>query len=250
MNYKILILFFFLLSCKVYDNEQVQESIIFDKTFSNSGFALVYDNKFKKSKIVSKSLDERSLDIFQKNLKKDTLVKITNTSNNKSLIAKVSYNSKYPNFYNSVISQRISKELELNPDEPYIIIKEINQNSTFIANKTKTFDEEKEVANKAPVQGIAIDSIGEDIVENQNKKNKSSKFKYIIRIADFYFLDTAKNLKKRITDELRIKNVKIKEISKTNYRVYLGPFKTINSLKKGFNDISKLDFENLEILKI
>ena len=105
------------------------------------------------------------------------------------------------------------------------------------------------MANKAPVQGIAIDSIGEDIVENQNKKNKSSKFKYIIRIADFYFLDTAKNLKKRITDELRIKNVKIKEISKTNYRVYLGPFKTINSLKKGFNDISKLEFENIEIIK-
>ena len=35
----------------------------------------------------------------------------------------------------------ISKELELDFDEPYISIVEIDNNSTFVANKTKTFDE-------------------------------------------------------------------------------------------------------------
>ena len=43
--------------------------------------------------------NDRDLLVFQKNLKKDTTVKITNQINNKSIIAKVKSNSKYPNFY-------------------------------------------------------------------------------------------------------------------------------------------------------
>ena len=39
-------------------------------------------------------------------------------------------------------------------------------------------------------------------------------------------------------------------MTKTKYRVYLGPFKNLNSLKKSFNDISVLNFENLEILNL
>ena len=34
----------------------------------------------------------------------------------------------------------------------------ISQNSTFVAKKAKTFDEEKKVAEKAPVDGIKIDN--------------------------------------------------------------------------------------------
>ena len=47
-----------------------------------------------------------------------------------------------------------------------------------------------------------------------------------------------------------IKKVKISEISKTKFRVYLGPFKNLETLKKNFNDISKLKFENIEIVKL
>ena len=53
----------------------------------------------------------------------------------------------------------------------------------------------------------------------------------------------------RIKNEISIKNPKIKKISDKNYRVYLGPFNNINSLQKSFNDISILQFENIEILK-
>ena len=53
-----------------------------------------------------------------------------------------------------LVSKRIASELELNDDEPYIIIEEIVDNSAFIAKKAKTFDEEKKVANKAPVEKI------------------------------------------------------------------------------------------------
>ena len=69
--------------------------------YSNKGFALVFNENLYKQKIVSRKIDERSLIIFQKNLKVKTLVKITNILNNKSLIATVGKNSNYPTFNNS-----------------------------------------------------------------------------------------------------------------------------------------------------
>ena len=57
--------------------------------FSNKGFALIYDDNLYKKKIISKKINERSLTIFQKNLKANTHVKMTNILNNKSLIATV-----------------------------------------------------------------------------------------------------------------------------------------------------------------
>ena len=53
----------------------------------------------------------------------------------------------------------------------------------------------------------------------------------------------------RIKTENLIKNPKIKKVSNNKYRVYLGPFNDINSLQKSYNDISILEFENIEIIK-
>ena len=111
------------------------------------------------------------------------------------------------------------------------------------------FDEEKEVADKAPVEGISIS----DLSQNKKKVKKNinkDKFRYIIKIADFYYENTAKSMKKRIKDEINIKNVKILKISNINYRVYLGPFDNIKSLKQTFDDIRPLNFENIEIIKL
>ena len=247
MNYKILLLLLF--SCTVYEKDIVKKDIIFDETFSNTGFTLIFNKNLKKQKLISKNIEQRSLTIFQKNLKKNTSVKITNLKNNKSIIAVVGVNAKYPNFYNSVISSRIAEELDLDINEPYILIKEISKNSAFVANKAKTFDEEKNVANKAPVEDITIKSIG--ISETKNTKEvRIKEFNYIIKIADFYFLDSAKLLKERIFNELGLKKVNISNLSKTSFRVYLGPFNNIDSLKNAFDDISKLDFENIELIKL
>tara|TARA_B100000686_G_C16694601_1_gene919714 strand:- start:47 stop:793 length:747 start_codon:yes stop_codon:yes gene_type:complete len=248
MNYKILLLLL-LFSCTVYEKDIVKKDIIFDETFSNTGFTLIFNKNLKKQKLISKNIEQRSLTIFQKNLKKNTSVKITNLKNNKSIIAVVGVNAKYPNFYNSVISSRIAEELDLDINEPYILIKEISKNSAFVANKAKTFDEEKNVANKAPVEDITIKSIG--ISETKNTKEvRIKEFNYIIKIADFYFLDSAKLLKERIFNELGLKKVNISNLSKTSFRVYLGPFNNIDSLKNAFDDISKLDFENIELIKL
>ena len=252
MNYKIFLIIsfiFFFTGCE--KNNLNKNSINKEKLskYKNSGFALVYDIVLKKEKKISKKINKKFLFIFHKNLKKNSFVKITNPSNQKTVIAEVISNeAKFSDFYNSVITKRVAEELSLDLKEPYVEIFLISENSTFIAKKTKTFNEEKNVAEKAPVDGIQIDNLGE--TTNQEKEIlKNSIFKYSIKIADFYYKDSAKNMTDRIINETNIKNPIIKRISNTKYRVLLGPFNDIKKLEESFNDIKSLNFENLEILK-
>ena len=53
----------------------------------------------------------------------------------------------------------------------------------------------------------------------------------------------------RIKSQTTIRNIDLVELSKTNFRVLLGPFNDINSLKESFEIMNSLNFENLEILK-
>jgi hypothetical protein len=251
MNYKsILIVFFiFLAGCEQNNlKKDVVNREIMSK-YKNSGFTLVYDPVLKKEKKISKKIDNKSLFIFHKNLKKNSFVKITNPINQKTVIAEVISNKvRFSDFYNSVITSRIADELSLNLNEPYIDLVLISQNSTFIAKKAKTFNEEKKVAEKAPVDGIQIDNLG-DVNQPKNEAKKDNIFSYSIKIADFYYKDSAKNMSDRIIDETNIDNPIIKTISNTKYRVLLGPFNDIKKLEDSFNEIKSLDFENIEILK-
>ena len=251
MNYKILILIFlFFYSCTVNTvNNNKIETNVQTEFFSNKGFALVFNNDLKKQKLTSRIIDDRSLIIFQKNLKKDTKVKITNLLNNKSILATVGSNSKYPNFYNSVVSKRIFNELDMFNSEPYVEIVTVSTSSTFLAKKAKTYDEEKKVADKAPVDGISVSDLSVDKKKVRVEKKKKN-FKYIIKIADFYYENTANMMQKRIRDELNLNNSKIDKISNTNFRVYFGPYDNLNSLKNAYNDIYPLNFENIEIIKL
>ena len=250
MNYKnfLKIIIFLLLSNCTVDNISINnDNAIIKKNFSNRGFALIYDKIHHDNNLISKKIDDRSLIIFQKNLKINTQVKITNILNNKSIIGTVGKMSIYPSFNNSVLSIRIADELDLDINQPYVEILEILEDSIFVAQKAKTYDEEKNVAIKAPVDGINISNLNK--VTNVDKKKINTKFYYNVKIADFYFNDTALILLDRIKTETLIKNPKIKKISDKKYRVYLGPFNNINSLQKSYNDISILEFENIEIIR-
>ena len=251
MNFKKLILIisiFFLSACNQFDQNNKSLVYITDQKYSITGFALIYDHELKKEKKISKKIDNRSLLIFHNKIKKNSFVKITNPVNDKSIIAEViSNNVRFSSFYNSVITQRIAEELSLDPKEPYIDLVLISKSSTFVAKKAKTFDEEKSVAEKAPVDGITIDNLGEE--KNKKVKIKKHKFLYSIKIADFYYRDSAENMVSRINDETNIKKSVIKKMSKTKYRVLLGPFNDIKKLEKSFDEITVLNFENIEILK-
>ena len=249
MNCKNFFVVFFLLvsACTAYNIETNETEFIHKKNFTNKGFTLVYSEDLYKNKIISKKIDHRALIIFQKNLKKGTSVKIKNILNNKTVIAKVGANSKYPLFNNSVISNRIAMEIELDHSEPYIEVIEILRNSAFIAKKVKIFDEEKKVADKAPIDTISVNNLNEDV--HKTKKIEKDKFNYIIKIADFYFKDSAHNMIDRIKKETPVKNIRMLNLSKTQYRVFLGPFDNINSLQKAFNNVNILEFESIEIIK-
>ncbi|WP_415315851.1 hypothetical protein [Candidatus Pelagibacter sp. Uisw_137] len=246
---KLLILCCFILlnNCTTTNLTKNKSSNSLDNPFINKGFSLIYNDKLYDNKIISKKIDERSLVVFQKNLKKNTIVKITNILNNKSIIGTVGNNADYPLFNNAVLSLRIADGISLNENEPYVEILEVLQNSVFVAKRAKIFEEEKNVASKAPVNNIKINDL--NIGKTKIKNKISNKFSYEIKIADFYFNDTASLLVDRIIKETVIKDIKIKKINEKKYRVYAGPFNNINTLQNSFNDISMLEFENIEIIK-
>ena len=241
------LLFIILNSCVTPSVEKKESSTTPKSFFISKGFTLVYNENLYKEKLLKGKIEDRSLTIFQKNLKKNTKVKITNLINSKYIIVNVGKKIEYPYFYNSVISRRISEELELDILEPYIEIKEIIQGSSFIAKKAKTYDEEKNVAEKAPVEQIQIKELS-DTSKKEIEINKK-KFSYVIKIADFYFEKSADQMKSRISNETSIKDVSINKLSPTKFRVFLGPFEDLNSLKKSFNAINILEFDSIEILK-
>ena len=151
MNYKIsfIIIFMFITGC---EQNNLNKNSINQKTFDkykNTGFGLVYDSSLKNKKKITKKIDNRSLLIFHKSLKKNSFVKITNPVNQKTVIAEVSSNKvKFSDFYNSVITLRIAEELALDLKEPYIEIVLISQNSTFIAKKLKLLMKKKKLQKK------------------------------------------------------------------------------------------------------
>ncbi|MEK9545269.1 MAG: hypothetical protein VWZ84_04280, partial [Pelagibacteraceae bacterium] len=204
MNYKkffYLLLSFLIISCDLPSSKKTSNAIFIpENNYKNSGFALIYNDDLNGIK----KLENRSLNIYHKSLKKKSQVKILNPTNGKYLIAEVKSNKeKFSNFYNSILSSRIAKELELNPDEPYIEIFLVSKDSTFIAKKAKMFEEEREVAEKAPVDGIQINDLNSKKTKKKIIKNK--RFSYVIKVADFYYEDTAFMMKDRIINETTIK---------------------------------------------
>ena len=246
-KFKYLFLIFFLFSCvedvKLLNKNNMQVK----KAFISKGFTLIYNDELIEKKTIKKRIDSREYVILHSILERNAYVKIFNPINSKTVIAKVKYKTNYPIIYNSVITNRIAEELELNYEDPYVEIIEIRKNDTFIAKKAKTFDEEKNVANKAPVTDININVISTDPgnTEITPKKNK-----YIIIIGEYYYLDSAKIVKNRLIKEANLTNVKIKKISKNKFRVYVGSYSLFKAMKDPYFAISKLGFEHLDVIKI
>ena len=248
MKYKFILLYLFILlnSCTSYNSKEISSNYPILEKFTNSGFTLIFNNDLYKDKVITKKINERDLIIFQRNLKKGTAVKISNPFNEKTIIAKVGDNAVYPNFNNSVVSIRIANELEIDINEPYIILEEIRDNALFIAKKSKTFDEEKKVADKAPVDTISVNNLNEKIEKKIVIKKKN--FSYIVKIADFYYKKTADEMANRIKIELNLNTVGINKINENKFRVFLGPYTSLNSLQIAYNSIEGLGFENIEII--
>tara|TARA_B100001996_G_scaffold382660_1_gene375127 strand:- start:3447 stop:4181 length:735 start_codon:yes stop_codon:yes gene_type:complete len=240
MKYKILLFFILTASCSAELNKQNARSSYF-----SSGFAYIYEENDFYNKIVTKKFDNSTFQISHDKLKTGTIVKVMNPENNKSINLKIKKKAKYPEFYQVLLTKAVLEKLELNKDIPFVEIQEIKKNKSFVASKAKTFNEEKNVPNKAPVTEVKINNI---LKTKESKKIKIKKFSIII--AKFYSKESAISLKNRLIKEMTSfnnKKISIKEKKKNSFELLSGPYNTVNSLKNDYIDLKKYGFEELEI---
>ena len=144
-----------------------------------------------------------------------------------------------------MITESVAYKLQLDESAPFVEIQEIKKNKSFIAEKAKTFEEEKKVSNKVPVTGVKIDNISKS---KNIKKSKTKNFSIII--AEFYSSDSAVFLKQRIIKEMtdfNNKKISIRKKGKNNFQLISGPYKTINSLKNDYIVLKRNGFEEMDV---
>ncbi len=238
MKFNIVFFILILASCS---NGTLQKSTI--DPYISSGFALIYNEEDYDQKIISSKLKNSELEIAHKTIKKNSIIKITNPENKKSVELKVSKKIKYPSFFKILITEKVAEELDLNKNIPFVDIQEKIKNKSFIAKKAVTFSEEKKVSDKAPVTKVKIDNI------SQTKEIKTKKIKkFLIIVGDFYSKESAENLIVTLEHKYVKKGtLKLKRVSKNKFRLSAGPYSSINTLKKRYFELNKYGFEDLDI---
>ena len=246
-NLSYIYIFVFLFSCTQDMKIMKKPSKIVEPTYSSKGFALIYDNSVFESKIVDKKLNNSQNYVLHPFLNNNTLVIISNPFNSKSITAEIRKTINYPSIYNIVITKKMADKLELDINNPYVEVLTIKKNEKFIAKEASIFEEEKNVANKAPVTLININDLSVSASKIEVKKKKPL---YIINIAEFYFLESAEMTKIRFEKEANLENIKIKKISKNKFKVYFGPYSSFASMKETYLSLNELGFENLDVINI
>jgi hypothetical protein len=238
---RIFFIFLLLTSCAELN---VNKNIANKKYYSSAGFALTYTDKLFQEKVVNVKLNNNDVVVLHDFLKINTPVKIINPKNSKFIDTKIYKQAIFPNIFNVVISEKVSSILDLDENNPYIEIFEIKKNKTFIAKKSNIFDVEKNVAEKAPINEIAIDNLTEIETESLIKLKKEN---FIIVISDFYYLESAENLKNDLEKKIKTKDISIKKINDNKYRLFVGPFENFNALKNTYISLNNLGFDTLNV---
>ena len=241
MKYKLIFIFFFLMSCT-----QNMSSVKTKIPYNSKGFAYIFDENDYKNQIIKGKLDNNLLQVAHSKLRAGTLIKLINPKTNDSIILKNNKRFKYPDFFKIVITNPVAQKINLKTDLPLIELIEIKKNKSFIAKKSKIKNEEKKIFSNAPVAQVKISNI------SKNKKSVSALNKeniYII-VAEFYSNEAAVLLKNRITEELRSfdskkLSIKIKKVNKIT--LLSGPYTTINLMKNDYIQLKNFGFEELDI---
>ena len=227
----------------VYNVSQSKEK----QYYSSSGFALIYEDDLYKQKVIDKKINNEDIRVMHSFLKINTPIKIINPSNSKIIETKIYRKARYPKIFNSVISKKIATILELDLNNPYVEIIETKKNKTFIVKKSNIFEEEKNVVEKVPVNEIKMDDLTNKTLEVEKKILKDNSF--ILVINEFYYEDSANNLKKELIKKTNMNNISVKKINNKKYRLLVGPFKNFNALKTAYISLNNLGFEDLNIYK-
>ncbi len=215
--------------------------------YSSSGFALIYEDNLYKKKILNKKINNEEIKVMHNLLKMNTAIRIINPANSKVIETKIYKKVNYPKIFTIVVSKKIASILELDLDNPFVEVIEVKKNKTFVAKKTNIYEEEKNVAEKAPVDKIKMDSLTNN--KDEVKKKVLKKNNFIILINDYYYEDSAINLKNELFKKTGFSNILVRKISNNKYRLLAGPFKNFNALKTTYISLNNLGFEDLNIYK-
>jgi len=227
------------------------------KFYSSKGFALIYsdnlytqgviDKKLDKNVIVDNKLNNEQIIAMHSSLKKNTLIQIINPETSKVVETKIFRRANYPKIFNMVMSKKIATILELDVNNPYVEIFEVKKNKTFIAKEGNIFDEEKQVAETAPVNEVKMDDLSEEQIDVKKVLYKNHNF--VLIISYFYYYDSAKNLKDELLKKTQINKFSVKKINDNKYRLSVGPFENFNALKSIYISLNNLGFEDLNVYK-
>ena len=242
MKYKIIILLFILSACS-----PKLITLNIKEPYAANGFAYIYNEFDFNQKIIKSKMSNDNLQISHQNLKTGTLIKISNPKNKKSLTLKNIKRIRYPEFYKVLITEAVAEKLELDENLPLLEILEVKKNKSFVAKEAKTFNEEKKISSKAPVENIQISNIS----KVKSLKSSTSSEQIYILLGSFYSIDTANFLKKRIKKDVPEFNINKLKIKKNNIKenlVISGPYNTINSVKNDYILLKNFGFEELDII--
>ena len=240
MKYKYFFIFLFLFSCTSVSVTNYEKPVL-----NSKGFAYIYLLQDYENKIIKKKINPNLPIIAHNKVPRGTLLKITNPKNGKNIILKNSFKVDYTDFYKILITRPISNQIGLNENFPYIEVEEIKKNKSFIAKKAETHEEEKQLKVVAPVEKVKISNIGKTI-EKADEKDPN----FIIILGNFYSLESANLLIKRVKTEsqlLRNKKISIKKKNKHNFEVFLGPYKTIKMIKNDYIALKQINFDEVDI---
>ena len=165
MKYKLFFIFFIISSCTSNMTKLENRS-----PYNSIGFAYIYNNEDLNNKIISGKLDNSKLEISHNQLKVGTQIKLINTKTNEALVLVNKKKISYPNFYKILISEMVANKLNLDKNLPLVEILEIKKNKSFVAKKTKIYNEEKKISSNAPVTSVQISNISKN--KSEEKKIK------------------------------------------------------------------------------
>jgi len=244
---KIVYLFIFFLTSSCADYNINKKSKLVERNFyTSNGFALIYNDNLFKEGLINKKLISNKIAVMHSFIKTNSTIQLTNPTNSKSIVTKISKRAQYPKIFNIVISERVAEILDLDINNPYIEVLEVKKNKTFVAKKGTMRDEEKNVATNVPVEKIEINNISNKIVNDEKPINNH---KYFLIISDFYYEESAVSLEKELILKTKLNYFAVKKIINNKYRLYAGPFKNFNTLKLTYISLNKLGFEDLNIIK-
>ncbi len=241
MKYSILIIILiFVTSCTNYNVQRNNSDYV---PYKSSGFALIYNADLHEKEKFYKKINDNDLVVGHNILKKNSIIKITNPENMKSIELKVSKKINYSPFYKVIISKNVATKLELNEMIPFVDVTERKKNKFFIAKVATTHSEEKKVENKAPITKVKIDNIS---INKKQSPKKNKKFSIIIGV---FYSEISTNELKEILERGYVGegSLHVKKLGKNKFLLSSKPYASINTLKNVYFGLNKYGFDDLEI---